>query len=214
MTGICSESRVLLVDDHPVYREGLKKILDSHARLRVVAEASSLSEALELLRRESVQVLITDLCLVDGSGHQLLEQARLIQPRLRSMVLSVSRQSGDIVQAIQAGASAYLTKSSTRDEILKALEEILQGRCLLQADCSSGLGESEIVQGAVVRAGLLTGREKDVLNFLRSGLTPREIAAKLELSMTTVRTHVRNLYRKLKVSTRTQLMLKTMPPKA
>lgn len=203
MTGIFSESRVLLVDDHPVFREGLKIVVDSHPKLRVVAEAASLGEALHRLASSRVQLLITDLSLADGSGQELLERAFALYP-LRAVVLSVSRQTSDVVGAIQAGASAYLTKSASREEILRALDEVLEGRSFIHPDVS------EAVVGNM-RAGSnaeVTPREHQVMDLLCRGYTPKEIGSELKLSISTVKTHMRNLYRKMKVSTRTQLVLK------
>lgn len=208
MPGIFSESRVLLVDDHPVYREGLKKILDSHPQVRVVAEASGISEALEKIQAESIQVLVTDLALVDGTGHELLEQALALKPDLRAVVLSVSRQATDIVRAIKAGALAYLTKSASGEEVLKALDEIMQGRSFLHAEVSNAVVGG--IQGTRSLGVAVTPREHMVLDALKAGMTPKEMGAELKMSMSTVRTHLRNIYRKFDVSTRTQLMLKIM----
>ncbi|MBS2036238.1 response regulator transcription factor [bacterium] len=197
------------MDDHPLYREGLKRILDSHPRLRVVGEASSLTEALRMLRSVSIQILITDLNLLDGTGHQLLERAFTIRPGLRAVVVSVSRQGSDIVRAIQAGASAYLTKSASRDEVLQALEEVIQGRSFLHSEVSGAVVDA--VQGLRLLEGAgLTAREQKVLELLCEGSSPKDISGELKMSLSTLRTHLRNIYRKMNVSSRTQLMLKVM----
>ena len=211
MTGIFSESHVLLVDDHPVFREGLRIVVDSHPKCRVVAEAASLGEALKKLQSSPVQLLITDLCLVDGSGQELLEKALGLYPELRAVVLSVSRQASDVVGVIQAGASAYVTKSATREEILRALEEVIEGRSFLHPDVSDAVvGTMRTTK--VAESGVeVTPREHEILDLLCRGFTPKEICSELSLTISTVKTHMRNLYRKMDVSTRTQLVLKNRP---
>ncbi|MBS2036022.1 response regulator transcription factor [bacterium] len=209
------QQKVLLVDDHPVFRDGLKSVVESHPQLRVVAEASSADEAMDKLQMCSPDFLITDLRLASSCGHDLIQQALAVSPGLMVVVVSVNSQSADVVRAIESGASAYLTKGASREEILRALSEVLEGRSFLHAEVAHVLfnrvrkpksSSEELLE--------VTPREQEVLELLCLGKTPRDIGDSLFMSVSTVKTHVRNLYRKLNVSSRTQLVLKALELKA
>ena len=201
--------RVLVVDDHPVFREGLCGVLNSHSSLTVVGEAASLSEALDKLGLCNPDVLITDLRLGEGSGLDLVAQAREQRPDLLMVVISISPDSADVLTAIESGASGYLTKSASREEILHALSEVLQGRSFLHPEVAHVVFARVRTRSPAPEASLeMTPRESDILKMLCSGCAPREIGDSLFLSVSTVKTHMRNLYRKLGVNNRTQLLLK------
>ena len=211
MTGTFPESRVLLVDDHPVFRDGLKAIVDSHPQLRVVAEAASLGEAVSQLKKQkAIQVLITDLSLPDGTGQELLERALRRNSALRVVVLSVSRLDSDVLAALESGAAAYLTKNATRQQVLHALDEVLEGRTFVHPDVADAVVAKVRPLQPVVPD--FTPREQEVLELICQGRTPKEICADLHLAQTTVKTHIKNLYRKMNVSTRTSLVLKALGP--
>lgn len=200
--------RVLLVDDHPVFREGLKALVDHHPRLTVVAEAAALEEAIAALEDYQPDLLITDLCLAQESGHDLVERCRGQRPEMPIVVLSIQNHTRDIARALSAGANAYLTKGASRQEVLHALDEVLSGRRYFPSTLAPN-GESRQVPSAG-QAVELTRREADVLEKLRLGKEPRVVAEELFLSVATVKTYMRGLFRKLNVSNRTQLVLKAL----
>ena len=208
MTGLFPQHRVLLVDDHPVFRDGLKAIVDSHPQLRVVAEAASLGEALSQLKKEAIELVVTDLSLPDGTGQDLIEKALLRHPHLRILILSISRLGSDVSAALQAGAAGYLTKNASGQEVLQALDEVLQGRTYLHADVSNSVVDQ--VRTSVPGLSHLSPREQQILDLICQGRTPKQICAQLHLAPSTVKTHLRSLYRKMKVSTRTSLVLKVL----
>jgi len=208
MVGVSRMKRVLLVDDHPVFREGLCGVINSHPALSVVAEAASLEEARQKVRLCAPEMLVTDLSLGVGSGHDLIPYALKERPNLSIVVVSVSIDSAEVLRAVEAGASAYLTKGATREEILRALTDVLEGRSFLHPHVAHVLFDR--VRRPVPQARsatVLTSRESDIMQLLCAGECPNAIGESLCLSLSTVKTHMRNLYRKLGVANRTQLLL-------
>lgn len=205
------EQRVLLVDDHPVYRDGLKMIVNSHPQLRVAAEADNVTGALELLERTSPHLMITDLRLGQSSGHDLIEAALEKRPNLKVVVISINDQGADVVRAVEAGASAYLTKGANGEQILRALSEVLEGRSFLHTEVAHLLFQRVRRNREMDDSNLgNTPREREIIDMLLQGRSPTEIGQALFLSASTVKTHLRNLYRKHGVSSRSQLILKML----
>lgn len=189
--------RVLLVDDHPVFREGLKKVVDSHPRLRVVAEASSLDEGRQQINTCRPDVLITDLRLAQQSGRELIRYARDQHPELRVVVITVQNRSDDVLAAVQAGASAYLTKGASRAEMLEALDQVLKGRSFIQPEVAHHLADTPVSGKSPTKEAEMSPREREILELLVSEKSPKEIGLRLCLSVSTVKTHIQSLYRKL-----------------
>ncbi len=170
-----------------------------------------MAEALEKLQLVSLDMLVTDLRLGGDSGHELIQQALSQIPELLVVVVSVNSQSADVLRAIQAGASAYLTKGASREELLRALSEVIEGRSFLHAEIAHVVFEKvRQPRPTGVEPSDHTPREQVILDMLCQGHAPKEIGEALFLSVSTVKTHIRSLYRKMDVSSRTQLVLKAV----
>lgn len=200
--------RVMLVDDHPVWRDGLRRDLEPIAD--VVAEAADGGEAVELAREAMPEVVLMDLNLPTVPG---AEATRLIveeSPHVRILVVSASAAEPDVLEAVKAGASGYLLKQTTGDEIRDAVIRVRDGEPVFTPSLA-GLVLSEfrrVSGGGAPVSGQpgLTPRENEVLVLVAKGYTYREIAEKLFVSVRTVQNHVRNILTKLQLRKRYELM--------
>jgi DNA-binding NarL/FixJ family response regulator len=200
--------RVMLVDDHPVWRDGLRRDLEPIAD--VVAEAADGGEAVELAREAMPEVVLMDLNLPTVPG---AEATRLIveeSPHVRILVVSASAAEPDVLEAVKAGASGYLLKQTTGDEIRDAVIRVRDGEPVFTPSLAGlVLSEFRRVSGGGAPASgqpRLTPRENEVLVLVAKGYTYREIAEKLFVSVRTVQNHVRNILTKLQLRKRYELM--------
>jgi two-component system NarL family response regulator len=191
--------RVLIVDDHPVVRVGMKTIINQQPDMAVVAEAKDGPSALEAFRQFHPDVALMDVRLPGRSGIQATAAIVAEFPKARVLVVSNYDGDEDIYQALQAGASGYLFKSILEDEILNAIRGVHAGQRYLPRSVTRRLDE---------RTGptRLTQREKDILDVLGKGFSYKELANLMGVSTETVRTHVKNLFRKLNVSDRAEAL--------
>lgn len=180
---------ILVVDDHAIVREGLKRILEgSPADWRTV-EASTGLQALEILQRQPVDVAVVDLSMPGMSGLELLRRARSEFPRLPVLILSMHAEEQYALRALQAGANGYITKDSASSELAAAVRKVAGGGAYV----STGLAERVILQlqgeRYPARLSQLSNRELEVLRRLVAGQRPTEIAQALHISVKTVSTH-------------------------
>jgi DNA-binding NarL/FixJ family response regulator len=180
---------ILVVDDHAIVREGLKRILESTAIHWRVVEAGSGFEALEILRRTPFDVAVVDVSMPNMGGLELLRRVRPEFPRLRVLMLSMHAEEQYAMRAFKAGANGYVTKESASSELAAAVRKVAQGGAYV----SSALAERVVLQLNGVREpashAQLSDRELDVLRRLVAGHRPTEIANALHLSVKTVSTH-------------------------
>lgn len=190
--------RIVVVDDHPLVRDGIVAILSREEDLAVVAEAASGPEALAVVAREAPDVVLMDLRMPGGDGVEAIRALRAssaISPRI--LVLTTYDTDHDIRAALAAGADGYLLKDTPRADLVRAVRDLAAGRAVLTPTALqvlSGRGA-----GAPVA---LTPRELDVMREIAAGGTNREAAARLHISETTLKTHLGNVFEKLGVSDR------------
>jgi two-component system nitrate/nitrite response regulator NarL len=203
---------LLLVEDHASFRQTLARVIDQEPEFEVVAQAGSLSEARRVMEGSEVDLGIIDLSLPDGEGVELIEDLREANPLFAALVLTASLDREDHARAVEAGAAGVLHKSADVDEILDATRRLAAGETLFSSEELVELlrlaGQSrEEEREARANIEQLTPRETEVLKALGRGLSNKEIAQSLHMSVDTERTHMMNILSKLGVHSRLQALL-------
>lgn len=187
--------RVATAEDHPVFREGLRKALSMGADLQLVGEASDGQAALEMVAIEKPDVLVLDLTMPRCDGFGVLEQLPRVSPATRALVLTGHLEREFEVKAVASGARGFLHKDSSVESILRAVRAVASGQVWAsRAATSTVLRESAASADPL---DVLTSREREILSFLGRGMMNREIAVKTSLSEKTVASHVASLIAKL-----------------
>lgn len=189
--------RVLVVEDHNVVRQGLVALLNLEDGLEVVGEAADGVEAIAQFRKHHPDITLVDLRLPRLSGVEVIERIRMETPQARFIVLTTYDGDEDIYRALQAGARAYLLKGMTSEELIQTIRMVHEGKSHIPLAIAEKLAQR-------MGAQELTPREFDVLEQIVNGKSNKEIAAELEISEATVKTHINSLLSKLGVTGRTQ----------
>ncbi|MDP3717518.1 MAG: response regulator transcription factor [Acidobacteriota bacterium] len=189
--------RVILVDDHPIVRRGLKETLAAEADLAVVAEAERSEEVLAALQQHPCDVVLLDLSLPGRGGLDVLKDVRRDFPGVRVLVVSTHDESQYAVRAMRAGAAGYLTKNSAPEELVRAVRSVVSTGRHITDDVASALAEYALDDRSGFLHERLSDREHEVLRRLTAGRTVSEIAGELSLSVKTVSTYRSRMVQKL-----------------
>ncbi len=196
--------RVVLVEDHLLVRSGLRHLLEAKGPVRVVGEAGSCREAMDLLERVETDVVILDISLPDGTGIALCQRLRERFPELRLLALSMHEDAEYVRGFLQAGGQGYVSKAAVDHELLDAVLAVARGERYLNPALAVRLA-MEMVQEAVDE-GTLSPREEEVLCLLAQGLSHKEVAEKLGISEKTVATYRERGMEKLGLKSRSDLL--------
>jgi|SRR4051794_35992758 len=199
---------VLVVDDHPLAREGLQTALGRDPGIEVVGLAESGEQALRLAADLDAEVVTLDLHLPDMDGIEVLEGLRESAPDARALIITASEQIETLMQSIDAGAAGYLSKSATAEEIRQAVISVHGGGSVISPLLAGHLLRQYtriVTEGDAPPRSLLTPREQEILTLLAQGLTDKEIGENLYLSRRTVQYHLANVRRKTGLRRRSQL---------
>jgi DNA-binding NarL/FixJ family response regulator len=199
---------ILLADDHPVVRQGLRLLLETEPDFRVAGETGDGLEVMPLVERLQPNVLVLDLMMPGLTGLEVARQVELSSPATRVVILSMYTDMAYVVEALAAGAEAYILKKSTAEELVHAIREVDAGRQFLSSVLSEKAGDIEHrvelhrrqAGGTLNPYDTLTRREREVLHLVGEGYTSAEIAGRLVISPRTVEMHRRHLVRKLGLS--------------
>ncbi|MFJ5192621.1 response regulator [Streptomyces sp. NPDC088394] len=187
---------LVVVDDHPVVRDGLRGMFDSAPDFRVLGEASNGVEGVETVGRLDPDVVLMDLRMPGGGGVAAIAELTGRGARSKVLVLTTYDTDSDTVPAIEAGATGYLLKDAPRDELFTAVRAAADGRTVLSPTVASRL-ISRVRTPAAAGSEALSGREREVLELVAKGTPNREIAAELFISEATVKTHLTHVFAKL-----------------
>lgn len=191
--------KVLIIDDHPLMRRGIKQLVELEEGFEVVGGAGNGNEGISLALQTSPDLIILDLNMKGLSGLDTLKALRSEGVDARIVILTVSDARSDIFTLIDAGADGYLLKDTEPDTLLSQLKRIAQGEVILSDSIKDLLIERQSSQEPIYS---LTDREMDVLRLIATGLSNKQIAGQLFISEETVKVHIRNLLRKLNVHSR------------
>lgn len=190
--------RVLIVDDHEMIRNGLSSLLRGEPDIHVVEMAQNGAEAVEICALKEIDVALMDIMMPIMNG---VEATRLIKeksPTTRILAVTINDEPRFIKEVLQAGASGYILKHSTKDEIIRAIKDVAESKHHFSNDVLDKIS-SEFTQSTKTRGPMLTKKEEEVLRFIAQEFTNQEIADKLNCGIRTVDTHKRNLIKKLEV---------------
>ncbi len=203
MTKVIGEKKIMIVDDHPLLRQGIRKVIELENNLSVSAEASSANEAIEIIAKDRPDIVIVDITLAGNvSGLDLIKSIRQRYPDIYTIVLTMHDESVYGERSLKAGARGYVMKEVASKTIVNAVNTVLEGELFISEELSK-----KIINSAVrgidnhegISFGNLTDREFEIFNLIGNGFSTKEIAGKLNLSIFTVESHKKNIKEKLNI---------------
>lgn len=202
-------AKVLIVDDHPMVREGISNCLAGQPDLSVCGEAADIKEACEAIKNSCPDLMIVDISLKNGNGIDLIRKIRSRSARIKMLVYSMFDESAYADRALRAGALGYVNKQEPPEKLLEAIRQVLEGKIYISEAMRDRVMRRAIAgnQGAAtVPSEVLSDRELEIFRLLGGGLTTRRVAEKLHVSVRTVEAHRENIKQKLDIRNAAELM--------
>ena len=202
-------AKILVVDDHPMVREGLSNCLAGQADLTVCGAAADVKEALQQIDSTQPDLVVIDISLKDGNGIDLIKQIRTRNSRIKMLIYSMFDESAYAERAVRAGALGYVNKQEPPEKLLDGIRQVLNGRVYV-SDAMLDRFMRRVIAGnepmAPIAAEALSNRELEIFRLLGSGLTTRRVAEQLHVSVRTVEAHRENIKQKLNIRDGAELM--------
>lgn len=209
-----SRTRILIADDHPLIREALGRVFSSQKDMEVVGEAADGGEAVELATKLKPDVLVMDIMMPKIDGLEASRRIKQLAPKVAILILTAYDDDSYVLGLLEAGAAGYLMKSARGQDIVDAVRSIRSGESvlhpkiiekLLRRAVTGSVGSVKVEQKRLVEP--LTPREKEILGLVASGMSNKEIADKLCLSLRTVKAHLSNIFNKMEVASRSEALV-------
>jgi len=197
--------RVLVVDDHPIVRQGLKQVISEESDMAVFGEAQNSQEVFDLIRKQDWDVVVLDVTMPGRGGLDVLKEIKHERPKLPVLMLSVHPEDQYAVRTLKAGASGYLTKESAPEELVRAIRKILEGGKYVSSTFAEKLAFHLGSDTEKPLHGILSDREYQVMLMIASGKTTRIIAEEMSLSVKTVSTYRARVLEKMRLKGNTDL---------
>ena len=197
-------SRVLIVDDHPIVRQGLRAMIDAESDMKVCGEAQTEREGRAAIRSLSPDAVVVDLSLDEGDGINLVRDAHAHHPEVALLVLSMHDESIYAERLIAVGAAGYIMKQAAADQLINALRSVLRGDVYLSDAMRARIGARLLAEGE--QPARLSARELQVIGMIGRGVSSREIAETLSLSVKTIESHRQSIKQKLNLANNAQLL--------
>jgi len=203
--------KVILVDDHQIVRDGIKSLITDDPNINIITEASSASELRDKLETYRPDVILMDINLPDSTGIELTKELKELKPEIKVLILSMHMGEDFIVNAIEAGAKGYLPKTTSKKELITAINTISKGEDYFNESISNILIKSYVKRAQTPKKEEekiidLTRREKEIITLFALGMSNKEIADKLFISIRTVESHKNNIMNKLELKSTVDLV--------
>ncbi len=198
--------KILIADDHPLFREGMKKIIKEEPDMKIVAETESPPEVLELINTSKPDLLMLDISLPGRSGIDITKDVRSFHPKLPIIIISMHAEERFAVRALKAGASAYLNKECDAKVVLEAVRVVATGKKYITPKVAEQLAHDVDSSASKLTHELLSDREFEVMQLIASGKTIRDIAEQLSLSINTINTYRMRIFEKMNLKTNIDLV--------
>ncbi len=204
-----AKNRILLVDDHPIVRQGLSELINNEKDVAICGTAEDLNSALEAIENLKPDLVIVDISLRGSNGIELLKNIKVRHPKMLVLMLSMHDESLYAVRALRAGASGYIMKQEATEKVLTAIRQVLRGEIYLSEKMEKKMMQ-QLVGGRAARSGSpledLSDRELEVFNLIGQGHGTRQIAEELHLSIKTIESHRAHIKEKLNLKNATELV--------